>query len=332
MTSNTTFVTRQLERYDLEPQLPIEELVVELNKIYHVFEAQQGYDVQHPEIHTRLPILWREMIETAVRQRPSTEFRILNFGCGTGFEAEQLVRRLPKGTIARLTCYDPSAEMLERCHARISPLFPDAVFVTDLEQPQVSGEPYNLLATNSVLHHLFDPFASIKGLLPLLTDDAVWLAGHEPSRRFYKNSECVRTLEEYLRNRQRRRYFYLGNYIDRAKRLLGLTAEPVQQTAQEAFRKGLFKREPPVEVIDRLVDFQIPQSAEEADSGHGFDFKVMHQDLGGSLELKWVKTYGETRPFHERYLSKKWARPFHDLARRFPEDGAWFCSVWRRSS
>jgi SAM-dependent methyltransferase len=331
MSTDTDFAARLLEQYGVESQLPSRDLVIELNNIYHVFEAQD-YEARHPEIYKHLPGLWREMIGIAVQQCGPRELRILDFGCGTGFEAEQIIRGLPKGTIAQLTCYDPSAEMLERCHARISPLFPDTVFVSDCEQLQVSGEPYNLLATNSLLHHLFDPLGTITGLLPLLALDAVWLEGHEPSNRFYKNNECVRNLEEFLRKRKWRRYLHIGNYLNRVKRIFGLTGDPVRQTAKEAFRKGLFEQEPPVEVINRLVDFHIPRSTEEASSGRGFDFKVMQQDLRSSWELVWVKTYGKMTPRYEKYYSKKWAQSFRNLASKFPEDGAWFSSVWRRSS
>ena len=56
------------------------------------------------------------------------------------------------------------------------------------ELQQYSG--FNVVLTNSVLHHLLDPVAAMQELEPLLSADAVWLCGHEPSRRFIDNPAC----------------------------------------------------------------------------------------------------------------------------------------------
>ncbi|NJK52295.1 MAG: class I SAM-dependent methyltransferase [Leptolyngbyaceae cyanobacterium SU_3_3] len=82
------------------------------------------------------------MIDRAVKTTQIKEWRILDFGCGTGFEAEQLIRYLPQGSIAQLTCYDLSPEMLARCRARITPLFSDALFVSDLSNQLDGQQPY----------------------------------------------------------------------------------------------------------------------------------------------------------------------------------------------
>ena len=85
--------------------------------------------------------------------------------------------------------------MLAHCRSRIAPHFPAAVFTTDLTRLPPEEEGYDLLATNSLLHHLPDPVATITALLPRLKADAWWIAGHEPSRRFYANPACVQMYE-----------------------------------------------------------------------------------------------------------------------------------------
>jgi SAM-dependent methyltransferase len=327
-TTNEGPIVGLLEQYG--PQLPTDELITELNKIYHAIEAQD-YDVYHHEIYEQLPSVWQEMVRNMVRNIDQREWRILDFGCGTGFEAEQLIRELPEGSIYALTCYDSSPEMLERCRARISPLLPGASFTCDYRQLQEDGGSYNLLATNALLHHLYDPISTVNGLLPLLTVDSVWLSGHEPSSRFYRNSECVNTLLKYSHERKWRKFLYIENYSRRFRQLLGSQSNPIRQAAKEAFQKGLFKKPPAEFVVDRLVDLHVAHSVDEAASGRGFDFKRMQQDLAGVWDLTWVKTYGFMGYFYERSLPHRWVQSCRNLAGRFPEDGASFSSVWIRS-
>ncbi|NJK52294.1 MAG: hypothetical protein HC936_04730 [Leptolyngbyaceae cyanobacterium SU_3_3] len=45
--TNTDFITTVLAPY--QPQLPMEELVLEVNRLYHAVEAQD-YDDRHPEV------------------------------------------------------------------------------------------------------------------------------------------------------------------------------------------------------------------------------------------------------------------------------------------
>jgi SAM-dependent methyltransferase len=326
--NSTPFMTDLLRLY--QSQLPMSELIVEVNRLYHAFEAKD-YDWRHPEVYKQLPGLWQQMINSVIADGRSKIWYILDFGCGTGFEAEQILQNLPQDRPAQLTCYDPSPEMLERCRARILPLFPQAVFCSSLETLPVCHEPYNLLATNSLLHHLPDPISTIKGLLSLLALDSVWLAGHEPSNRFYKNSECMRRYRSFLQEHRWRKFFSPPKYLNRLKLAIGLEPDLAQKTAEEAFRRGFFKRRPPGSVIGKLVDFNVPHSAKEAALGRGFDFEMMQRDLAGVWDLIWVKTYSFMGPFYEEQLSEKWVHLCRELAQSFPRDGANFCTVWKRS-
>lgn len=311
-----------------EPGLPAAQLVVELNKLYHACEARD-YDSKHPEVHKHLPPLWKEMIAYVIQHGENRTWRVLDFGCGTGFEAQQLARNLPRGSIAGLICYDPCPEMLDRCRATVSSLVPKAVFWSNLESASLT-EPCNLLVTNSVLHHLPDPVAAIRTLLPLLTPDAFWLAGHEPSNRFYRNAECVRAYERFAREHRWRRFLTLKNYVRRLQRAMGLESDPASHAAIEAFRKGLFKRKPSAYVVGRLVDLHVAHGTGEMESGRGLDLDVLQQELKEAWSLCWVRSYSFMGPFHEGLLPAKWVRLCRELARRFPDDGANFCSVWRR--
>ena len=186
------------------PTVSMDKLVVELNRIYHSAEAR-NYNSRHPEIHDQLPPLWSEMIAVVESQSTNQEWDVLDFGCGTGFASEQILRELRPSQMRSLTCYDPSPEMLSICEKRIGGRLDNLRFCSDLSEVLGDKTRFNLLATNSLLHHLPEPGAEIAKLDASIAKDAWWLLGHEPSKRFYKNPECQKELSRYQASAKLRR-------------------------------------------------------------------------------------------------------------------------------
>lgn len=307
------------------PTVPLDQLVEWLNRLYHAVEAA-SYDETHPEIHAFLPSLWQRMIQTAAADCPFTQWSILDFGCGTGFEAEQMLANLPLGKIARLICYDPSPEMLDQCRTKIASRCPQATFVADLQAIAENSGKFNVLLTNSLLHHLPKPWDCIGEVLPMFSKDAVWLQGHEPSRRFYKNRHCEKAFAAY----RRRRWVSPRKYVSRLCSLL-LRNDPATVTAKESHRLGLFARKPPVNVVRSLVDFHVPHAYSKiATSDQGFDFEEIQKTIADQWRLKWVETYSYMGNVSEHRLSSAWKKQAAELKARFPLDGANFCCVWER--
>jgi SAM-dependent methyltransferase len=306
---------------DLEPQLPLNSLVYEINNLFHFFDAA-GYDAAHPEIFEQLPAVWDEMIQ----QLPARQaWSILDFGCGTGFEAAQIIRCL-QGRVAQLVCFDPSPEMMARCKKRIDKTC--ALFFTKLEDALHHG-PFDLLLTNSLLHHLTNIPQAISTLLPALAADAMWLAGHEPSSRFYLNSNCLRFLDEYSRYQRWAKLLNPRAYIAKARVIAG--RDPLRATAHAAWRRGLFKKRPSPRVIDRIVDFHVPHSSEEVAQGRGLDFERMKTEFSSDWSLKWVRTYSFFGSLSTAGAPQRWVERSHELAAKFPLDGANFAMVWSRT-
>lgn len=305
------------------PTKPIPELVVEVNRIFHAFEAEE-YDRRHPEIHDQLPALWREMLELVNRGEPRA-WSVLDVGAGTGFATEQALRHLSAAAFRRVTCFDPSREMLARCRARIAPLVTHAEFLEHL--PQVTGT-YNLLLTNSVLHHLPDVERTLHSIEMLLTKDASWIAGHEPSSRFYMNPECWGHLRAFRRSNRWTRFLRPDKYLARIRRLV--VGDPLTGSAKQAHRAGLFGRVPSPTVIDSLVDFGVAKTLDEARAGRGLDVRRLEQLLAGRWELQFMRSYSYMGEIFEGGLPASWRKSCAELRQRFPEDGANFCSVWRR--
>lgn len=306
---------------DSEPQLPLDALVREINNLFHSFDATT-YDRDHPEIFEVLPSQWEQMFHELPVDRA---WNILDFGCGTGFEALQAIRCL-KDRTKRILCFDPSPEMMEQCRVRLR-AHDFVLFSTKLEAVRKHG-PFDLLLTNSLLHHLPDIRETIRSLLSSLAPNAWWLAGHEPSARFYRNPDCLSFLDEYSRHHQRKKFFDPRAYIAKMRVLLG--DDPLRATAKAALRRGLFKKLPSRLVIDRIVDFHVPHSTTEVRNGRGLDFEKLQGELAPDWVLRWVKTYSFFGPFKSTGVSRGWLQRSHELASRFPQDGANFATVWSR--
>lgn len=308
---------------EFEPQLPLQSLVEQLNRIYHASEAR-GYDRMHPEIYAALPATWTEMLSHLPRQR---EWKVLDFGCGTGFEASQTLSAL-NGSVEFLACYDPSPEMLARCKERLG-AHSHVTFLSDFSEIAAKG-PYNLLLTNSLLHHLPNVESTLAALIPCLIRDAFWLAGHEPSARFYRNPKCCRLLEQYSRQRRWLKYLEPDAYMAKLRRLIGKDPDPLKSTAVAAFEQGLFRKMPTQMLVSRLVDFNVAHSEDEAKAGRGFDYEDMQALWKDKWSLELVKTYSFLGFVKESSASSRWQRKAYQLAAQFPCDGANFCCVWKK--
>ncbi|MBN1910111.1 MAG: class I SAM-dependent methyltransferase [Pirellulales bacterium] len=311
------------------PRVPIAELVEELNRLYHAREAED-YDGQHPEIHIQLMPIWRRMLEIGLPCGLNRPLRVLDFGCGTGFEAEQILRTDVGVEIGELVCYDLSPEMLALCRRRLDGLGAGIRFTSDPEELASTDGLFDILMTNSLLHHLPDPIGTIHGLLPLMNEGAVWLGGHEPSSRYYRNAACQETFTRFRRSWRLRKYLSPKKYWSVAKRTLSWRAHPARVAASAAVAKGLLKLEPPAQVVSRLVDFHVAHSVGEADAGRGFDFRRLEQDLSKEWTLQWRETYSYMGPYYEGGLPGYWRGECDRLKKQFPDDGHNFCVVWKR--
>jgi len=258
-------------------------------------------------------------------------WRILDFGCGTGFESLQVLRLLPTGSIRSLVCYDPSPEMLSRCRLKVASVFSRAVFTSNYDEMLHLSTGVNLLLTNSLLHHLPDPYETIAGITSLMAHDAFWLAGHEPSNRFYRNSELLNFVDRFFSARSWLRFMDPNSYKRRVRTFLRRKSDSGADTARAAVAAGLFELEPPRTAIDRLVDFHVAHSATEVSNDRGFDFEAMAEELVHVWERTWVKTYSYFGTYPEYEVPTNWRRKSRTLAASYPKDGANFCSVWRRT-
>ena len=303
-----------------QPRLPLRSLVEEINRIYHYFDAAK-YDAEHVEIRLLWPGLWAEMM----RQLPERDvWRVLDFGCGTGFATEQVVQNL-SSRLNGVVAFDPSRQMLQRGKDRLQN--PKIIFTDDMNAVEERG-PYNLLVTNSVLHHLPDVEETLSKLQTFLSGDVYWLSGNEPSALFYKNPHCVHLFKEYEAYQERKKWLQPSAYVAKLKHTFGV--DSFSKTSRVALERGLFALRPSASVISRLVDFHVHHVADDAGAGRGFDLTMMQSAFKVHWRLRWTRTYSYLGPFNELRAPRKWREQARLLQARFPQDGANFCSVWSR--
>ncbi|HQH73977.1 MAG TPA: class I SAM-dependent methyltransferase [bacterium] len=304
-----------------------------MNKIYHDMEAQQ-YENEHPEIFEQLPPLWEEMIQTALDHLSGDSVRILDFGCGTGFEIRQFLRNCRKLTIDKITCYDLSHGMIKKCQENLKSLDLDIEFTLDFNALK-KIQPYNVFLTNSLIHHLPNYVETIDQLTDLLSNDAVWLAGHEPSTRFYQNVVCRQYAQKCAWSMRIRKLFHPRDVTDFLLAKAGLynyrfNRGFIYDVAETAYREGLFLNQPSPVVIGRLVDFSVAHSQEEIAAGRGLDFEILQEQFQNHWKMVMLKTYSFMGVYYEKNIHPKYQKIAQELSLRYPNDGNNFSCVWKR--
>lgn len=303
-----------------EPTTTSENLIEILNCIFHEYEAKY-YDSKHPEIFQRLNGIWQEML---IISATDTKLNILDFGCGTGFAAEQYLKS-KTNPHSRITCFDPSAAMLNKCESRLRSQFPtaDIQFTNDLNAIKQIA-PFDLILTNAVMHHLWSINDTIALFTEWLPTGGRWIAGHEPSNRFYLNDDCHEELMRYKIEYRWRRFLSVRNIV------FGIGFNPAIATARQAYKMRYFRKRPTARAIGLTVDCGVAHSRDEALSGRGFNFNDICERWGDVLELRWVKSYNFMGPHPEVTLPKKWKEKCESLAEKHPHDGANASAVWIR--
>lgn len=320
-------IEKEMQKY--KPTISLDELVVKVNKIYHSFEAEV-YDQKHPEVMQQLPPIWKVMVDKFVKEKKP--IYVLDYGCGTGFESQQLISNVHREQIKHITFFDASPEMLQQCRSKFEGYPFDCKFVCESEE--ICPEPemkYNILLTNSLLHHLPQPFEAVRKIEEFLTDDCVWFCGHEPSKRFYQNEHCLSILNQYRHFRKIGNLFRPSQVLKKIKQEFGLDTGIAAKTAKECLKQGLFTERPKSAIIGLIVDYHVAHSNEEAKKGRGFCFQEIEKTLDSRWRLAWKTTYSFMGSFYEGSLPEKWQKKCCDLAEKYPDDGANFSSVWTRS-
>jgi SAM-dependent methyltransferase len=311
------------------PTRPLAEVVEKLNVWFHEYEAE-GYDSHHDEIFLNLPKLWENLLDDASERLPSSGLTVLDFGCGTGFELEQLLKHSLSVQVERVVCYDLSPEMLKRCQSQ----FPNdkrIEFHHRWNDVIAQDIKFDLVLTNSLIHHLPSPVDTILEFSQLMKSHSVWINGHEPSSRFLRNPACLSVYHEYGRVLRWRRMLSPSVILRRLALMTGLRTSPYLMTANRSYEEGLFRKKPTPRIVSQLIDVHVPHSLADVQAGRGFDPESMSHSLKSHWNLIRFESYNFLGSLTSTHLPKQWRARCEQLRLQHPDDGANFCAIWSHS-
>jgi SAM-dependent methyltransferase len=321
---------RQQILKSLEPCIPFDKFIELANSIFHKYEAKY-YDQIHGEIYRELPVIWEVMLSSTRELINKHPLRILDFGCGTGFEAGKILDFFGPDKIEYLFCFDISEQMLEYCRKNLDTEGLTIVFSSKKEvlSKAAREKPFDMIVTNSLLHHLPDWEGQVQKFRDMLDDFGLWINGHEPSARFYKNRDCLATFNAYLNYLQRSKYFRISAYLRKLKDIFGFSPGMYRQAADEINRLGVIKNKITPQWVGLLVDYHVPLDERDAYSSK-LDPILMRQNFAPFFELKYLFTYSYMGYFFDMGIEKKWQKESARLRALYKNDGAYFCAVWKK--
>ncbi len=302
-------------------ELDAERFVRLVSNLYHEAESQY-YDHVHSELEDAA-VVWRQSLN-AISSRLPDRVRILDVGAGTGFASDIVLEFLGRRA-DHLVCLDPSAAMLQKARLRLSRHACPTQFVAgDLSSIAGGSGKFDLVLTNSVLHHIPDVDGFIRGLRRLLAPGGIYIAGHEPSRDFYAPGALYRWTQLYRRWRNVRRLFLAETY--RRRLTSAPAARPPEATVNEILlRRNVIKHALRPEIIRQLIDIHVPP-AHSVDTSWGQQGlrsnEILTRNLTG-FTCCFVRTYSHVKEARQR-MGFVFRAIDGYLAKRYPAGGSNF--------
>lgn len=280
---------------------------------------------------------FRRVMELARDNLPA-RIRVLNIGCGAGYDLEVLAEVFAPSRLEHVLCSDLSPDMLARAKQRTRP-FP-CEFVVGTAADMLAHGRFDMVLTHSLVHHIPSLSAFLSEIAELIAPGGVYVMGHEPNARYWRNADCLAVLDQWEHmQRQRstlRKWLDPRRYFNKLKRLCGLGDEPGQLARVNAYlrEKHGFTTDLTSREIERLVDVHVPtRSPGDFRIGHeGFDpDRVAEEGLAG-CELLGYFTSGYLGHANPARQSSAWQAKNAALAERYPHDGSIFSAVFRKTA
>ncbi len=318
----------QIQAYleSLGVRCPASQFIGRLSNLYHEAESTY-YDRIHPEL-LDARVVWQTCLTTIAPDLPD-RITALDVGAGTGFATSAVVAVLAP-RIVQMVCLDPSAAMLEKASRRLAGVKPAPQFVVgDIGCLDGATPRFDLIVTNSVLHHLPDIQVFLATIRQLLRPGGFYVAGHEPTREFFEHPALYRWTSMYRRWRRARRLANPATYWNRLSHR-GEASDPEAATIAALLRLGLIDRPLPPGVVRQLIDIHVPA----APGGLGLGLPGLSRDdiLSGGLHgfhCRVSTSYSHIKDSRAR-MGPLWRQVDRWLARRYPLAGSNFLIAAQR--
>ena len=308
---------------------PTKSFISIVSNVYHRFESQ-CYDEVHLEIHEASEH-WQDVLHKISPVLPSS-LRVLDLGTGTGFAASMVLQAYGN-RVENIVCQDLSSDILSVCRSRISQITSKAAFIAcDVESLSGQMEPFDLVTTNSVLHHVLNLPTFFRIIQGLVKPGGFYIAGHEPSSKFYENKQLYRWTRLYRKWRRLRQIVSPDFYLRKIKlKSVPLNIEGL--TNQELLRLGVINAPFAPGIIRQLVDIHVPPSSPATPywGEPGFSASELCDKYLPDFRLYGTTTYPHIKEAHGR-MGVLWRSMDKVLSDKYPAFGANFLMAAQRVS
>jgi len=328
-----TDIENKLESIGITINVPVNEFIDITSNIFHKYEAN-SYDTSQLALADSV-YYWEKAFSVLDEKLSSSgSLDVLDFGCGTGFEAKLLLRSGLKDKCKTILCYDLSPEMLSVFRESVDPLpaAPEIVFLsrkTELSSI-LSEKKFDIILTNSILHHIPEPEEAVSFLLGSLRPGGYYISGHEPNRAFYYN-RCT-TAVTFIFRLFKRVYNRLSLTQRKKRKGLNGFVDTVKSTNEALLQNGIINKAIPTDLLLKLIDIHVPSgnSKRQCWGRIGFD-KSLYKNSAGKdpVEITGYYTYSHIKdPLCNRFFF--WRKLKQILACIFPGDGGDFLAVIKK--
>ena len=264
------------------------QFVEQLNEAFYN-TISEDYVANHPEIYLGDLDFWKARLSETLGQSSGRKLRFLDFGCGAGFVGE-VFQNLPHSSskTEEFLCHDPSTAMLEQARARLKADY--FHFEANWSRIEEGGEGFDVIAINSVLHHLYEPESMFAKLKILLNPGGLIIGAREPNSDFFRKSFQARSLAAA--------YKAIGG----GKRIAEKYVTPINEYLKTHFGWATEFSE---EEIFQVVEFHSPveQYRFGIEPSRGFSASTFIDDFLEDMEVLGLETY--TSFFHRGAADRK---------------------------
>ncbi len=304
-------------------QQPVDQRFVEhVSNVYHGMEAAH-YDEYESSI-ADAEEAWQKALHFLAQRLPQ-RIRVLDYGAGTGFASLQMLQSAIGPRIAEVVCFDLSPAMIDMCREKMK-TFPQVQFTYYAD---VAGRdalqqeaPFHIVATNAVLHHLYDVADFLQQLPGMVRPDGVYIAGHEPNRPFYYNADLLKATRQFQVYKRLRRRLSPGFWMQK----MGAKAvKPsfIQRTIDALLADGSLRRPLPHLYVQKMIDVHVPWGLglDQPWGQIGFSSTEMAAQLGAGWQPVFTDSYSHIKDAEATH-HWWWKHRIKRLAQRYPADGA----------
>ncbi|MBD1840934.1 class I SAM-dependent methyltransferase [Coleofasciculus sp. FACHB-64] len=306
-----------------------EEFIRIISNTYHAIEAE-SYDDTHIEITQFAKPFFKEVLLQTLDIIPHS-FSVLDLGCGTGYALQTLLEICPKSRLHQVMCSDLSSDMVVKAQQNLTAKnITTETFVGTVADLVMWTQPFDMVLTNSVLHHIADIESFLANIASLVKPGGVYVMGHEPSSRFMANPECRAAYERWqtLRTWRRRLWFIDPLFYKRVLSKWSGHSQPdiLQKTSDKLLRTGVITKPLTPREVRMMVDIHAPCDlpGDFCLGLPGFDpLKLGSEYLPGFHTICW-------RSYNAWIAPAKWAKTANALNKKFSLDGGSFTAAWQR--